>query len=255
MTPQEQELAEKVAESCRTLGGLNITHESLGHVSQRLDDGTMLIRGKGTGQIGLRYTLARDILKVDFNADLIEGPDDLQPPSESFIHIWMYKIRPDVQSVIHMHPEHAVLLTITGTPILPIYGAFDGAGTRMAIDGVPTYPRSRTVQDDVMGEELATFMGSSNVCLMRGHGVTVVGDSVESAALNAISFDRLTMMTYKANLLGTPMPISDEEIAEVKNRVSDDTPRPRGSAGGRAGMLAAYRYYKTWAEDRVRSGA
>ena len=86
MTPEEQELAEKVAESCRTLGGLNITHESLGHVSQRLDDGTMLIRGKGTGQIGLRYTSARDILKVDFNADIIEGPDDQSTNGGSFSH-------------------------------------------------------------------------------------------------------------------------------------------------------------------------
>jgi ribulose-5-phosphate 4-epimerase/fuculose-1-phosphate aldolase len=253
MTPQEKEIAEQIAESCSILGALNITHESLGHVSHRLDDNTMMIRGKGSGQVGLRYAQPRDVLKVDFNANKIEGADDLQPPSESFIHIWMYKNRPDVQSVIHAHPEHAVLLTITGKEILPIYGAFDG-GSSMAVKGVPTFQRSLTITDDVLGEELATFMGDKDVCLMRGHGVTVVGDSVERSTLNTIHLDRLTTMTYKAYAIGTPMPIPDADIEQIKNRRMDG-PRARGSAGGREGLLATYRYYKDLAADRLRSGA
>ena len=253
MTPQEIDIAEQIAESCSILGALNVTHESLGHVSYRLDDNTMLIRGKGSGQVGLRYAQARDVLKVDFNANKIEGPDDLQPPSECFIHIWMYKTRPTVQSVIHAHPEHAVLLTVTGKEILPIYGAFD-AGSRLAAKGIPTFQRSLTITDDEHGEEFAKFMGEKDVCLMRGHGVTVVGDSIERSTLNTIHLDRLTTMTYKAYAIGIPMPIAEDEIEEIRNR-STDVPRLRGSAGGREGLLASYRYYKDLAADRLRSGA
>src|SRR5487761_318501 len=118
----KDEIVEKIAQSCRIIGQLDITHAALGHVSYRIDDtDTMLIKGKGPGEAGLRYTHERDVITVDFNANKLEGPDDLQPPSESFIHIWMYKMRPDVKSVIHVHPEHAVLLTICEKPILPIY--------------------------------------------------------------------------------------------------------------------------------------
>jgi ribulose-5-phosphate 4-epimerase/fuculose-1-phosphate aldolase len=252
MTPQENEIAEQIAESCSILGALNITHESLGHVSQRLDDNTMLIRGKGSGQVGLRYATSRDVLKVDFNGNKIEGPDDLQPPSESFIHIWMYKMRPDVQSVIHAHPEHAVLLTIAGREILPIYGAFDG-GARLAAKGISTYQHSLTITDDTMGEDIAKLMGDKDVCLMRGHGVTILGDSVERSTLNTIHLDRLTTMTYKAYAIGTPMPIPDEDIEKLRNSRTD-LPRARGSAGGREGLMASYRYYKDLAADRLRSG-
>jgi hypothetical protein len=48
-------------------------------------------------------------------------------------------------------------------------------------------------------------------------------------------------MTYKAYLLGTPQPISEEDQAEMRKPL--DPSRPRGTAGGQAGMLASWRYY------------
>src|SRR5437763_4735330 len=134
----------------------------------------MLIKGKGPGEVGLRYTQPRDVICVDFGANKVWGADDSQPPSESYLHIWLYRTRPDVRSVIHVHPEHAVLLTICDKEILPIYGAY-GAGARLALDGVRTYPRSITIHDDQLGQEFAEFMGASHVALMRGHGVSVIG--------------------------------------------------------------------------------
>ena len=35
-------------------------------------------------------------------------------PRMSFLHTWLCKLRPDVQPVIHMHPQSAVLLTTCG---------------------------------------------------------------------------------------------------------------------------------------------
>src|SRR5215212_10885962 len=92
MAQSRAELTEKLALANRILGTLDITHEALGHVSCRLEGSeTMLIKGKGPGEVGLRYTETRDILEVDYKADKLQGAEDLQPPSESFIHIWMYK--------------------------------------------------------------------------------------------------------------------------------------------------------------------
>jgi ribulose-5-phosphate 4-epimerase/fuculose-1-phosphate aldolase len=241
------EIKDVVARACRILGKLELTHGALGHVSYRLrDTPAMLIKGKGPGEVGLRYTRPDDILEVDFNAEKVSGPDDLQPPSESFLHIWLYKLNPAVRSVIHVHPEHAVLLTVCDKEILPIYGAY-GGGVRLAIDGVPTYPRSITIHDDHLGEEFATFMGPRKAALMRGHGVSVVGSSVEDATVRVMELNQLVTMLYKAYLLGTPRPIPDEDI-EAYARPSDPN-RRRGSAGGDAGMLAAWRYYRSLAGE------
>jgi ribulose-5-phosphate 4-epimerase/fuculose-1-phosphate aldolase len=250
MVTTQTDLRATIAQSCRILGEMDITHAALGHVSQRIQGkDAMLIKAKGPDEVGLRYTRTRDIITVDFNADLVEGPDGLQPPSESFIHIWMYKTRPEVQSVIHMHPENAVLLTICGKEIMPVYGSY-GSGARLAALGIPVYPRSETVHNNEMGQELAKLMGDKPACLMRGHGVTVVGQSVEEATLTTIALDEMTTMMYKAYLLGNPKPLPEEEIERLRRPPEEH--RPRGSAGGAAGMMATWRYYKTLAEDRAR---
>lgn len=249
MSEDRAKLIETIAEACRIMGALDVTHSSLGHVSYRLDGtDTMLIKGKGPGEVGLRYTQPRDIITVNFEADVVEGADGLQAPSESFLHIWVYKQRPEVKSVIHVHPEHAVLLTICEKEIIPIYGAY-GSGARIAVEGVPVYPRSVTISNHQLGKEFATAMGRKDVCLMRGHGVTVAGTGVEDATVRTMALNELVTMTYKAYLLGTPKPILDQDIAEF-NRPLDPT-RKRGSVGGTSGMLATWRYYQTLARDRA----
>ncbi len=234
-------LIELVARACRVLGKLDITHAAFGHVSCRLGDSdTMLIKGKGPDEVGLRYTRASDILTVDFNADKVAGAEGLQPPSESYLHLWMYKKNPQVRSVIHVHPEYAVLLTVCGKEVLPIYGAY-APGARMAVEGIPTFQRSITIHDDQLGEQFAAFMGDKQAALMRGHGVTVVGSSVEDATVRVMALNHLVSMNYKAHLLGSPQTIPDEDIAEYRR--PERAARTRGSAGGEAGMLASWKYY------------
>jgi ribulose-5-phosphate 4-epimerase/fuculose-1-phosphate aldolase len=145
-----------------------------------------------------------------------------------------------------MHPEPAVLLTICEKKIFPIYGAF-GPGARMAIEGVTTYPRSVRINSDELGKDFADFMVGKTYALMRGHGVSVGGSSVEDATVRTLVLNELVSMMYKAYLLGDPKPIPDEDIAEWSRR--DDGPRVRGSVGGEAGMLATYCYYRSLAGE------
>jgi Class II Aldolase and Adducin N-terminal domain len=95
--------------------------------------------------------------------------------------------------------------------------------------------------------DFATFMGSKQAALMRGHGVSVVGSSVEDAVVRTLALNELVTMTYKAYLLGTPQPISEEDQAEMRKPL--DPNRPRGTAGGQAGMLAQWRYYCSLANE------
>ncbi|HLU56133.1 MAG TPA: class II aldolase/adducin family protein [Pseudonocardia sp.] len=246
-TPTEEAAAELVAEACRILGRLELTHYSFGHVSYRLDERTMLIKGKGPDESGLRYTEVDDIIKVDFDANVVSGRPGLRAPSESFLHIWLYKGKPATRSVVHVHPETAVLLTMCDKPIRPFYGSY-GLGVQMAIAGVPVYPRSCRIENDELGAELADFMGDGDHTLLRGHGVAVRGTGVEDAVVRTLQLNELTTMTYKAYLLGEPRVISDEDIAAYSTPL--DESRPRGSAGGRSGVLATYRYYRRLAEEK-----
>jgi len=242
-------LREQIALACRTLGELEITKAALGHVSVRLGDtDRMLIKAKGPDEVGLRFTQARDIIVVDFEANAVNPPSNLQPPSESFIHIWQFKTRPEVKSVIHMHPEHAVLLTIGDKQLVPAVGN----ATRFAVEGVPIYPRSITITTDKLGQDLAKVMGDHSACFMRGHGVTVVGDSVEEATLRTIALNEVCTMMYKAYALGTPKPVLPEDIEERMRPMPAN--RPRGNAGGRVGMMSRWRYFTELAAEKARGG-
>ncbi len=250
LTGEKARLAAQIAQSCRMLGKLGLTHAALGHVSYRAEGSdTILIKGKGVEEAGLRYTSVEDILEVDFDAEQVDGPDGLQPPSESFIHLWLYRAHPEIRSVAHVHPVPAVLLTIGEREILPIVGAFDIPSAQLAIEGVPTYPRSVTVSNDELGEGLASFMGEHQVTMMRGHGLSATGSSVADVTVRCITANRLVSMMYQACLIGEPKPIPAEDIALLSQPL--DPARSRGSAGGEAGMLAAFRYYRSLSDEEA----
>jgi L-fuculose-phosphate aldolase len=250
----DADLAERVAEACRVLGALDATHGAFGHVSVRTGPDSMLIKGKGKAEAALRHTSVEDILAVGFDVEKPAGQADLRPPSESFLHAWIYKARPDVNSVIHMHPESAVLLSVCGIPVRPIYGAY-GHGGRLAVEGVPTYDSSLTVNSHERGEDFAAFFGDRRACLMRGHGVTVAGADIEEAAVMTMALKELLDITYRAHLLGAaPIVLPPDEQAEIGRPVSPD--RPFGTAGGRVGTLNTWNYFRRLAgEPATRTSA
>jgi ribulose-5-phosphate 4-epimerase/fuculose-1-phosphate aldolase len=244
--PLDGERPALIATACRVLGKLGATHTTFGHVSCRAGADGMLIRGKGPDETGLSYTDPADVVQVSLDVRKLAGRDGLRPPSESFLHAWLYRLRPDIGAVIHMHPESAVLLTLGGRELRPIYGAY-GKGGQLAVEGVPTYDSSLTISSHERGKHFAEFMGGKRAALMRGHGVAVVGRDVEEATVTLMELKELTDVTYRALLIGEPARLPADEEAEIGTPPSPD--RPFGSAGGTEGTLAMWRYYLTAAGE------
>jgi ribulose-5-phosphate 4-epimerase/fuculose-1-phosphate aldolase len=216
------QLRDLVARSCRILGKLNLTKEPSGHVSARVP-GTdrILIKARGPEESGLRFVTPEDIITVDFTGKKVEGADGLDSPQEVFIHTWLYRTRQEVQCVVHIHPLRVVLFTICNRPLLPLFGAYDPTALRLVINGLATYPRSITVSSEKLGEEFARAMGDKQACLMRGHGITSAGASVEEATLTAIKLNEVAEINYGAALLGEPEPISQEDIDVLVGRAGE----------------------------------
>ncbi len=237
----DRDARELVAKSCRMVGSLGLTKAATGHVSQRSPDGKhVLIRARGRDETGVRYTSADEVIAVDMDGRKVDGPDGLAAPSEVYLHMILYRTRPEVQSVVHIHPATVVLFTICNKPLLPLYGGYDPGSLDLLSQGIPTYGRSITINNFELAEEFGAVMGQKNVCLMRGHGITTAGASVEEATVTAIRLNELAEMNYRAHLLGDPEPISDEDIAEFKRR------RSKSSANGsskRDHMNSTWRYY------------
>ena len=243
---------EVVAQSCRIIGKMDMTREPAGHVSYRIP-GTerVLIKGRGPGEAPLSYTSPDDLMIVDMNGKKVEGRDDLTPPNEVFIHTCIYQARPDVHSVIHVHPPTVMLFTICNKELLPLIGAYDPAALQILQDGIPRYPRSILISSEQLGQDLAETLGSKAICLMRGHGITAVGPSVEDATITAWRINDLAEINYRAALLGNPEPISDEDLDVF--RQSGGGGRRTGARAGATGTPAAqnstWRYLTRWIEE------
>lgn len=239
------DLKGRVARACRVLGTLDLTKAATGHVSARVPGSErVLIRARGHAELGVRYTTDDQVIEVDLDGRLVRSQDqDLAVPIEVFIHTAVYRARPEVNSVIHIHPPTVVLFTICDKPLLPLYGAYDPAGLQLVLDGIPTYQRSILISNPELGGDLARTMGSHATCLMRGHGITTAAGSVEEAALHAIALNELAVMNYQATLLGNPRPISEEDQAIFRKMDSRGAP-PAAEPGRPVGRaVALWRYY------------
>jgi L-fuculose-phosphate aldolase len=241
---------EVVAQSCRIIGQMDMTREPAGHVSYRIP-GTdrVLIKGRGQGEAALSYTTPDDLIIVDMDGKMVEGRDDLAAPNEVFIHTCLYRARPDVNSVIHVHPPTVMLFTICNKEILPLVGAYDPSGLQLILDGIPRYPRSILISSEALGQDLAQAIGSKSVCLMRGHGITAVGGSVEEATITAWRLNDMAEINYRAALLGNPEPISAEDIETFRSARAGRGERAARPAGPAAYQNSTWRYLTQWIED------
>src|SRR5713226_4274113 len=105
------DIRHKVAIASRITGAHGLMRGATGHVSARIP-GTdqILMKAKGPDETANEFTTERDVIIIDIEGQMLEGPAGLQPPNETAMHLALYRRRPEVLSVIHSHPDWAVLL-------------------------------------------------------------------------------------------------------------------------------------------------
>ncbi|GAB7389130.1 hypothetical protein BSNK01_29680 [Bacillaceae bacterium] len=217
MVESLEQLREKVAVACRILAMEGLVEGTLGHVSARIP-GTeeMFIRCRSEEENGVRYTTVDAIRRVDFDG---KGPDlqgGYEVPKELPIHGEIYKVQPEVGCVIHAHPPAALICGIADLEFRPIFGAFNIPAMRMALEGIPVFPRSYLISRPELAWPMIEMMQGKNICLLRGHGITVTGESVEEATVTALNFNVLAQVTLEMERIGRRAPeISEDDIAEL----------------------------------------
>jgi len=219
-----EELKRKVA-----LGNRIMFHQGLadyhGHVSARIP---------GTRQFLIKPMLAplsaissKDIIQVDIDeykeiceqnwakaANKREVTKLKAPPRETMIHASVYEARPDVNSVVHTHQPLATAFSAARVPLLPIYNQAAPFAPE-----TPIFPSPRliyTVQD---GQDICQTLGDRMALLLQGHGIVVVGDSLEYATVHAIYLERTAYMQWVASSVGKPVIMPQKDIDYMKENM------------------------------------
>jgi ribulose-5-phosphate 4-epimerase/fuculose-1-phosphate aldolase len=200
--------------ACRVLAHAGLAEDVLGHVSMRLPEGRLLVRCRGPEERGLLFTRDEDIRLVD-----LEGEGELGGyalPNEFPIHAELLKARPEVDAVVHAHPPAVLVAGLAGVPMRPVFGAYNIPASVMASDGVPVYPRAVLIRTAALGQEMVAAMGKAPVCLLRGHGATAVGSSVEQAVVRALNLEALARVCVEISRVGSEVvDIAAEDAQEL----------------------------------------
>lgn len=185
---------------------------SMGHVSLRDPDNPdrFVVKGRGYDIDVLSRMVPENMVVCDLRGHLIEGPPGVLQCNEVMIHACVFRARPEINSVVHVHPPFSVMMTVLGIPIVPMVLE----GIRLVRNPLPVYPHTALVTSEEQGREMAQCLGDAPAVHMFGHGATTVGRTMEEAVTAMLQLEHQAQMNYYACSIAGPdhARIPDENV-------------------------------------------
>lgn len=186
----------RLIQAGRILEGVGQGDMTRGHVSVRVpgNPGHFFMKAHS---IGFNEITEENILTFDLESELVAGT--ARPHSERFIHSEIFQARPDINSVIHAHPEYAVALSSTGRPLRAW-----GQGGAIFHNALPVFTDTMDlIRSKDGGRAVAECLGGHHAVLMRSHGVAIAGHSIEQAVVLSIMLEEAAKIQMLAMAVGT----------------------------------------------------
>jgi ribulose-5-phosphate 4-epimerase/fuculose-1-phosphate aldolase len=218
-------LVEDLVAGSRILAGEGIL-DAYGHISARSE--------REPAHFVMSRSLAPALVTA---ADLMELDQDSEPAGgetrkaflERYIHGEIYRKRPEVMAIVHSHAPSVIPFGVARTRLRPVYHMAGFLWT-----GAPVFDIRKTkaendllIRDRPLGAALASSLAGCACVLMRGHGMTVVGESVPEAVYRAVYTEMNARLQLDAMRLEGPIEfLSDAEGrgATAVNRATLDRP-------------------------------
>jgi ribulose-5-phosphate 4-epimerase/fuculose-1-phosphate aldolase len=178
--------------------------DGFGHVTLRLPDDRILSTPKmPPGKVSMR-----DFIILNQKGEKVEGLGNRN--GETPMHTAIYRARPDVQCILHFHPEELIAVSVVGGGIKVV------ANCGVAFHrGTPTYDSPLLINTEALGEEVAQVLKDHNAFLLRGHGATVVAENLDELLRLGINLVKTARIQLMATTLGNPKVHTQEESKTI----------------------------------------
>ncbi len=135
------------------------------------------------------------------------------PSSEWRLHRDILRHRPDVGAVVHTHSMFATVLATQHRAIPALHYMIAAFGLA-EIRCTPYVPFGTQALSDLIIEHL----GEGHGVLLGNHGMVATGATLDQAMWRAAELESLAKLYYFASAGGTPVILSDDEIARTVER-------------------------------------
>lgn len=191
-TVTREDLVDRLAEVGRLAVGSGLALASGGNLSARLPGSDeFVVTGAGTW---LDRLTAADFTIVGLDGAVRGGAE--RPSSEWKLHQRTYRVRPDVNAVVHLHPQHAVLVDALGHAIRLL--TLDHAYYVRSVGTVPYFPNG----SDELADAAAEQAREHDCIVLSHHGCSALGSDIGMAYRRALNLEEAATATYRCLVVG-----------------------------------------------------
>ncbi|MGA3027749.1 MAG: class II aldolase/adducin family protein [Bryobacteraceae bacterium] len=205
MSNQEQEYRQEIVEIGRLMYQKGWTAANDGNITIRLDDRRLLCTPTGVSKGMMK---PEDMCVCDMDGAVLEGSRGRT--SEILMHLTIYRMRPDVQSVVHAHPPVATGFAAAGRALnlalLPEVVVNLGC-IPLAEYGLPGTPE--------LTRDMLPYIPRYDALLMGNHGVVAYGADLRKAFFNMETVEHFAQVTLVAELVGGPRVLPRREVQKL----------------------------------------
>jgi Ribulose-5-phosphate 4-epimerase and related epimerases and aldolases len=179
-----------------------------GNVSVRIDEASMVITPSS-----VRYNelSVDDICVTCFDLSVIEAKDKLKPSVESGMHSIVYRMRPDVNAVIHTHQIYGSVFALINTPIPALFDevAFSLGQT------VDIVPYALSGSPELVNNVAGKLSNNANAYIIQNHGILALGKNLDQALLHVELLEKVSRIYCLALSTGKQVHTLPESIIEL----------------------------------------
>ena len=138
--------------------------------------------------------------------------------SDTATHAYIYRHLPDVGGIVHTHSPYATAWAAVGKDIPCFLTAMaDEFGGPIPCGGFAL------IGGEEIGREVVRVLKghTSPAIILQNHGVFTVGKTPKDAVKAAIMCEDVARTSFLAVQLGTPKPVSEQDIAKLHERYTN----------------------------------
>lgn len=193
-------LKQKLAITCRILAREGHASGLAGQITARAEEPDVF----WTIRLGLGFEeiSASNLIRCDHDLNPLDG-DGMPNPATRF-HMWVYRARADACCIVHTHPPHCSALSMLGEKLAIAH--MDTTPLHGEVAFLPHWPGVPVADEE--GRLISeTLRPEKRALLLAHHGQLVACDTVERAAVMAVTMERAARLHLMARAVGEIKPI------------------------------------------------